>query len=79
MDQTTTPDAPDAPSKKVQARVLSPTNGYAIGELGEFDAATAKSLAASGVIDPHKDAVAYAKTQKAKADAAAKLAAAEAE
>jgi hypothetical protein len=40
-------------------------HGVAAGQLIEADAATLKSLCDSGQADPHKDAIAYARSQNA--------------
>lgn len=55
-------------TKLALARVLAdhPSLGLKADQLLEADPALVKSLASGGVVDPHKDAVAYARANNAK-------------
>lgn len=54
-------------SKLASARVICdvPNHGLKVGQIVEAEPSLIKALAADGSVDPHKDAVAYARSQNA--------------
>lgn len=54
-------------SKLASARVICdvPNHGLKVGQIVEAEPALIKALAADGSLDPHKDAIAYARSQGA--------------